>query len=124
MKSPSNYNIRVGGSGGFSSDEAKLGRLAANLSMEKKYGIDWRKMLGKIGAKHLERTRHDPRRIQKAIEQCHKNRLLANSDAAILKRKQTMKERGHSQKEKNSQFGTIWITNPNTFENKKIKKEK
>lgn len=43
------------------------------------------------------------------------------SPEAIAKRKKTYAERGHSQGEKNSQFGTMWITNE--AENKKIKKD-
>ena len=41
---------------------------------------------------------------------------------AIEKRKSTFAERGHMQGEKNSQFGTCWVTNG--VKPAKIKKEK
>ena len=44
----------------------------------------------------------------------------SKTKAAIQKRKQTYKQIGHQQGEKNSQAGTMWITNGK--ENKKIKK--
>ena len=37
--------------------------------------------------------------------------LAAASQSACEKRRQTMNERGHMQGEKNSQFGTCWVTN-------------
>lgn len=46
--------------------------------------------------------------------------LAAASQSACEKRRQTMNERGHAQGEKNSQFGTCWVTNGKPI---KIKKE-
>jgi hypothetical protein len=45
----------------------------------------------------------------------------AKDPEAIAKRKATFKKRGHSQGEKNSQFGRIWISNVLTKEVKRIK---
>jgi hypothetical protein len=50
-------------------------------------------------------------------DECNK---LSRTPEAIEKRKKTYSEREHQKGEKNSQFGSMWITNG--FENRKIKK--
>ena len=47
--------------------------------------------------------------------------LAAASDTAVKRRKNTFSERGHMQGEKNSQFGTCWVTKDS--KSIKIKKE-
>ena len=48
---------------------------------------------------------------------------LSKTPEAIAKRKKTYSERKHQQGDKNSQFGTCWITHPD-YGNKKINKER
>lgn len=124
------YNLRRGGTGGFDyinknvelrKDKNKLARASTDIILEQKWGPTWRSVLGKLAS------------------------VASKTDVAKLKRKQTLKERniksdashmntthinkkriakfkeiGHQQGEKNSQAGTMWITN--SIENKKIKK--
>lgn len=124
------YNLRRGGTGGFDyinknvtlrKDKNKIARASTDIILEKKWGTNWRSVLGKLAS------------------------VASKTDAAKFKRKQTLKERniksdashmntseinkkriakfkeiGHQQGEKNSQAGTMWITNG--IENKKIKK--
>jgi len=47
---------------------------------------------------------------------------LANSPEAIAKKKETWKQTGRGKADKNSQFGTCWVTH-SEFGNKKIKQE-
>jgi hypothetical protein len=49
--------------------------------------------------------------------------LLAKTPEAIEKKKNTFKNIEHQQKEKNSQYGTMWIYNLELQESKKINKE-
>jgi hypothetical protein len=52
-----------------------------------------------------------------------RGRAAAQSESARIKRVSTMAENGHQRGEKNSQYGSRWICNIISFENKKIAKE-
>ena len=126
------YNLRRGGSGGFDhinkNGLQKVARAQSNKTMLKKYGEDFLSQLGKKGT---EIQRKNGQLIE-SIERIkkypgfktdeHKSSALKNANCleAKLKRKETFKKIKHSQGEKNSQYGTTWITNGQ--ENKKIKK--
>lgn len=57
------------------------------------------------------------------LERLKHNCIKAASPESNQKRKDTMKRKGHSQGEKNSQFGMMWIYNLSTLDNKKIPKD-
>lgn len=121
-------NIALGGSGGWEVWNA-------SLSPEK------RSELGKLGGfanRHLWSDETKQRVKQKLSETTtlaklwgqndqrlkegrEKAILVAASETSNAKRKATMQEHGHSQGEKNSQFGTCWIRNAEGA--RKIRKE-
>lgn len=122
------YNIKLGGNGGFTSTESKKGRQRTNQVLQEKYGDDWRSVIGKKG--HLasinirqHNFQNDSDYRDKCLQGLKKGNIAANSEEAKQKRKETMKQSGHQQGEKNSQFGSRWIHNPVTLENKKIRKD-
>lgn len=116
------YNLRRGGSGGFDyinatkSDEDKRAHRSAG---------------GKASGPSSIRSTHEKRR--KNGSYATENNIFKNtgfqqemnsrslSDEAREKRKLTMAANSHSKGEKNSQFGSMWITND--IENKKVKKD-
>ena len=116
------YNLRRGGSGGFD-------YINATKSEEDKRAH--RSAGGKASGPISIRLTHEKRRkngsydTEKNIfknaefQQVMSNRSL--TDEAKAKRKSTMAINGHSKGEKNSQFGSMWITNE--IENKKVKKD-
>lgn len=107
------YNLRRGGLGGFDyihqSDSvrawrSKGGKQVHSLMKENKTGQYADDFVSPFSNREL----------QKQL------RKLASSPKAIEKKKRTYAEIGHQQGDKNSQAGTMWITND--LENKKIKK--
>lgn len=134
VNDPMTYNIKLGGWGGFDtidhqSDEhrsiMRSNRTQTNQKLLEKYGEDWRRIIsqkGKINSKlALDRLKENPDFYEKIKQQSENGRQQALSETAKQKRKETMKSKGHSQGDKNSQFGTMWINN--SIENKKIKKD-
>jgi hypothetical protein len=119
-------NIKLGGSGGFSYEDALRGSANA-AAANKKYWKDteYRKKMLPIRKQH----NNDPNRINKMKKSLHrrykeygmpgsfKGRL--HTDAT--KMKMSKSKRGKGTNETNSQYGTCWITND--IENKKIKKD-
>lgn len=133
---PNTYNLKVGGNGGFDQLDRttdshitamKKGRKITNQTLLEKYGEDWHTIISEKGrAKSrivLEELRKNPEFVENQNKHREKGRQQALTDEAKQKRKATMTANGHSQGEKNSQFGTRWITNPTTKENKKIKSQ-
>jgi len=114
LSRPDVYNLRRGGSGGFDYIN-KLGLNNKNFNYDAvvaglKKAAEENKRKGWPGKKHLvPGWKIDKEKLQ----------ALAHSPAATAKRKETYKEIKHGQGVKNSQFGTMWITNDQ--ENKKIK---
>jgi len=126
------YNLRRGGTGGFDyinkNGLQKIARKNANKTLKQKYGDTFLSQLGKIGSQKqiangqreisIERLKNYPG----WKNELHKQNALsnANSPEAISKKKQTWAKNQRGKGIKNSQFGTMWITNGHI--NKKITK--
>jgi len=126
LKDPLCINIKQGGEGwtnlGFhnmTNEQLKSAHKLAQDAIRKKFKDDLKflEKMSKIGTNHLQEyfdkvrmgiLKESPRFLGKRVTEEHKKRIgLGNS----------IKQKG----ERNSQFGTIWITNGKL--NKKIKKE-
>jgi hypothetical protein len=116
LKDPLCMNLRLGGEGGGILAEknktngfhrkgfdAMMLKKDLSASAKKVWALHREKMLSVVG-----------KNTTKMIE-------AASSKEAIEKKKNTFKERGHMQGEKNSQYGTCWVTNAQG--SLKIKKE-
>lgn len=114
------YNIKLGGEGGF--DHINCTKTFEERSEQMK----------KVAQNNIRKygtTVTPGMRAYLKSEEAHVNRLrclplateAARSEEAIAKRKQTYKTIGFQQKERNSQFGTMWITDGAV--NKKIGKD-
>ena len=131
------YNLCPGGNGGFGyinsnseiaakrdKYENKLaGRIAADKVIIEKYGSIGTnsKAAGAIGLARIKEKRQTDQGFADRMNEISKRgRESALTLESREKRKETMKKREHSKESKNSQFGTMWITNGQ--ENKKIKK--
>lgn len=128
------YNLRRGGSGGFdyinknllygfsNTEVAKKGRKTTDELMQKLYGDNWRNIIAKKGGESASA----PESKEKSKQTKIKNGSWAktehmNSIDAITKKKNTFSKISHQQGDKNSQFGTMWVTNGET--NLKIRRE-
>jgi hypothetical protein len=131
------YNICVGGHGGFGyiNSQPELvakrdayknklaGRNAANKVLVEKYGslTNFNRVGSPLGLKKIEELRNNDPEFDHKMRQSAKRGLeKALSTESKEKRKNTMRERGHSKGASNSQYGTFWITDGS--KNKKIKK--
>ena len=124
------YNIRRGGFGGFDhinknvelrKFKNKTARQSTDLILKNRWGDDWRSTLGKIASLQSKTESAKLRRKQTLEDRGIVSDASAmNTPEANKKRIEKFKEIGHQQGEKNSQAGTMWITN--NIENKKIKK--
>ena len=115
-----NYNLCSGGHGGFSyinrtrDHSQHNNKLARNRSYAEPGFLDYlNNKHGLIIAERHAQGKYKNKFPESAL-------LNAQSEEAKKKRKNTLAKIGHSQGEKNSQFGSMWITNG--IENKKIKK--
>lgn len=103
---------------------------------DKRDWLAWRGLTGEIGKEELvyqlrmagsqkgllkmHARGATPARIEAARRNQPKATLAAKSPESNQKRKESFERIGHSQGDKNSQYGTMWITNGTI--NKKIKK--
>jgi len=115
------YNIVEGGSGRFPEDATW--KALASKTPEKLKEIS---SLGNIAKKHKYPSGQAPATLEysrssRNLERLRESSKLASTPEAVAKKKETFKRIKHSQGEKNSQFGTMWITNG--VENKKIRRE-
>lgn len=120
-------NIVYGGGGGFISPEGvKKGRKKTDEILEQKYGKDFRKIISKNYRNNL--TDFEKLELSNKIKEGLKKsdydfgciwrgKKLNDEHKKKIGESNSIKQKG----EKNSQFGSCWITNG--VENKKIKKE-
>jgi hypothetical protein len=132
-----NYNIKVGGNDGFlnSTPELESRRLAGLAKYQQSFNekrqtdiefneqyVEDMAQRGKQGNLNKDaKRRNNPMFDQYCKDLTEKARIAANSEEAKQKRKETYAKIGHNQGEKNSQFGSMWITNGT--KNKKIGKD-
>jgi hypothetical protein len=122
------YNIKIGGPGGFDFINSKGLNPNFNLSkfIKSIWGIDivltehLKKNLKKGNAAFVEKYKNDKEFTKKMDDYRTIAQAASIFPEAIAKKKETYKRNAHSQKEKNSQFGTCWIHN--NVKNMKIKK--
>jgi len=124
IKDKNNYNIKLGGHGGFdfinslkrtwkptiTEEYREKSRKGGLICVEKKLGV--------IGLSKKE-LRKNGQKGQRRKQELHPN--WKHSEESLRKQKETFKKINHSKGPKNSQYGTIWITNGS--ENRKIKKD-
>lgn len=133
---PNTYNLKLGGHGGFdlinqlglsnytnNVDAAKVGRTLANQRLNSKYGENWPRIINAKAQVTIQAKRQNKQYVADRREQSLQNlkhaRVAAQTPQAKLKRSQSMaiKQAGNL----NSQFGTMWISNVELQQNKKIK---
>jgi len=124
------YNLCPGGKGGFGYIQenpnykkwVKRGREEANRAIKEKYNVDnpsqIKRVKKKISTSSKERWQDDSYRNK--ILPVLATSFLGKSHTEETKRKIGEANSNHQAGKKNSQFGTMWITNGQ--ENKKIKK--
>lgn len=118
VSDPLCMNLQLGGGGGFSSQEHRekfigSSRTACLRGTERASQISSRAAI-------TTWNRHYDKMAKIATQNVAVACIKASSPEANEKRKATFAERGHMQGEKNSQFGTCWVTNGTPV---KIKKE-
>lgn len=116
-------NLKKGGMGGFTSEGVKNGRKKCDIILREKYGDDFRSIVAKNY--HESLTESDKKgwidKIKKSQIGMFRSHFInkKHTDESKVKigEKNSILQKG----EKNSQFGTCWITKEGV--NKKIKKE-
>ena len=125
LKDPMCMNLKEGGTGGFTAENAMLGRIAANLKLMEKYGENFLSEMNKQYHMKLteEEKRHRNLKIKQGLKEVNFNHATFKGKlhSEETKKKMSKSSKGAGIKENNSQFGTCWITNG--IEIKKIKKE-
>lgn len=123
-------NLKLGGDGGFTDIKHQEKCLnAAILSLKNKRknvpGFAEREKQNYYKMSILGRLIQEKNKVGCAFNEKIRLEMVerARLPVAIEKRKNTFKEIGHQQGEKNSQFGKMWIYNLETFESICIKKD-
>lgn len=122
------YNLCCGGSGGWeylnkdsNLQRSKGARGNAKMKFLRKTNKEWSNKNSMIHSKAQLKTYIEGRGVAGCFGEFQSEMVKrAAQPKAIEKRKETFKSIGHQQGEKNSSFGSMWITNE--IENKKIKK--
>lgn len=119
LDDPLCMNLCLGGEGGFDTLNAKGQNLYGKNG---KFGFGGQNLVhGRTSEAHKKRwSLYREEMLVTARKAQVLATIAAKSQAAIDKRQNTYIERGHQQGEKNSQFGTCWVTNGTPI---KIKKE-
>lgn len=120
LKDSNCMNLKPGGTGGWSNEAKKRGRILGNKkhNLLLKINNDYRKSYCdkmRIKMKH----NYDNGKCDNFIE--YRYNWVGKTHREDTKQKMSEAKKGKGTKENNSQFGTMWITNGT--ENKKIKKE-
>jgi len=118
------YNLKQGGIGGFTRDQAKKGRQITNKICEAKYGPNWRRVVydrwrGSLSTQDLEMYSNRIKEGQKRAGVNHAT-FKGKKHSEETKKKMSESSKGKSKGDRNSQYGTCWITDGKV--NKKIKK--
>ena len=127
LKDPQCMNLKEGGNGGFSTEDAKKGRYKTNQILEEKYGKDYSKFINKRWRNSL--TNEDKIKLSKKISEGFKRvnhnhaTFKGKNHTEETKMKMSLSSKGKSNGEKNSQYGTCWIHHLDKKLSKKIKKE-
>ena len=120
------YNLRRGGYGGFdfinqdpslqNNRSIEGSKRGGNSSRDKEKGIHSPEIRSQNKTRNVDQSFGfcSPTAVDIIRRGCQ----AAKSEAAIAKRKETYSKIGHSKGNKNSQYGSVWITNEK--ENKKI----
>ncbi len=133
-----NYNLCPGGNGGFgfinknglqgykNKEHANKGRALRNRTLFDQYGENFHSEFSKAHREtaiktYRARLSNEPEFNERLRNVARQKQKLMNSEAAIIKKKETFKSTGHSQGIKNSQFGTCWITDGRI--NKKVRRD-
>ena len=116
-------NLKGGGEGGggfFTKDQQKAASIAGNMSDSRKTEV-FKQKISEAQIKRYSENPNSPNgfRNKEVRDEMTKR---ARSPEANAKRKKTLKERNHQQGEKNSQFGTMWISNKLLKQCRKINK--
>jgi len=109
INDPLCMNLQLGGGGGFSSAEHREKFIGSSRNS----ALRGTARASSISAKaaRTKWDRHYEKMVVVALGNLAKACIAATSDEANRKRKLTFAERKHAQGEKNSQFGTCWVTN-------------
>lgn len=105
----------------------KLGRKKTDEFLEKKYGNDWRTILGKMASERSAKVVKEMMQKDPVFAEKRKANAKNASDAALTKetkekRKETLAKIKHQQGDKNSNYGNMWIHNLSLKQNKLVKK--
>lgn len=134
VKEDSNYNLCPGGHGGFGyirqldtyDDQVKRGRVAANITIKEKYGVDnisqTENFKNEASIRMKEEYNSGKRKSHFCAEVNKEMSMRAQSESAKKKRKETRKKNNFQVGKNNSQYGTTWVWKKENG-NKKIKKD-
>jgi hypothetical protein len=117
-------NLKVGGDGGFTVEQAKKGRQATDKILEEKHGKDFRVIVGKQYYENLSEEQKQERNalISRRLKEVEFNHATfkgkKHSEETLNSMKESKKDYGKGSA--NSQYGTCWITDE--YSNKKILK--
>lgn len=120
-------NLVIGGSGGFSVEDAKKGRKRTNEILKEKYGENFQQFINKRYRDSL--TDIDKENLSKKIIEGQikcgfdRNTFGGKTHTDEAKKKMSNSKKGKYKGESNSQHGTCWVYNIKIKENKKINKD-
>lgn len=121
------YNLKVGGSGGWDyvnktqkNYTNERNKRISPFSNSEKYSKEWHLITQARRTEGVRQAHNEGRAHKFNVVINAEMRLRAETEKAKAKRIETFKQIEHAQESKNSQFGTMWITND--IMNKKIDK--